>query len=215
LPRVNRSLHEPAAALEWLIAAGLVGALACSSAEPADSRAGSLDVEWTGADTGKLSAPAVAEWCEGLKVLELRAIQGDTGIALVLYPSDSIPPADSIAPAASATPGDYPVVPPERADSSRPSAAVALRWFAETSIRGFRGDSGTVVLEATGPAASAGRFSAYLQSATEGSRLTVTGSFKGLSVTPAPAGCVGGSPSPDEVGPPEESEAGEPVESAD
>jgi hypothetical protein len=215
LPRVNRFLHEPAAALEWLVAAGLVGALACSSAEPADSRAGSLDVEWTGADTGKLSAPAVAEWCEGLKVLELRAIQGDTGIALVLYPSDSIPRADSIVPADSATPGDYPVVPPERADSSRPSAAVALRWFAETSIRGFRGDSGTVVLEATGPSVSAGRFSAYLESTTEGSRLTVTGSFKGLSVTSAPAGCVGGSPAPEEVGPPEETETGEPVESAD
>jgi hypothetical protein len=192
-----------------LVAAGLIGVLACSSGEPVDSRTGSLDVEWTGADTGKLSAPAVAEWCEGLKVLELRAIQGDTGIALVLYPSDSIAPADS------ATPGDYPVVPPERADSSRPSAAVALRWFAETSILGFRGDSGTVVLEATGPAASAGRFSAYLQSATEGSKLTVTGSFKGLSVISAPAGCVGGSPAPEEVGPPEETEAGEPVESAD
>jgi hypothetical protein len=177
-----------------LVAAGLLGAVACSSGAPADSRTGSLDAEWIGADTGKLSAPAVAEWCDGLKLLELRATHGDTGIALLLYPADSVPPADSVAPADSATPGDYPVVPPERADSSRPSAAVALRWFAETSIRGFRGDSGTVVLEATGPGTSAGRFSAYLRSATEGSRLTVTGSFKGLSVTTAPKGCIGRPP---------------------
>jgi hypothetical protein len=206
-----------------LVAAGLAGALACSSGEPADSPTGSLEVEWIGSDTGKLSAPAVAEWCDSLKLLELRAIHGDTGIALVLYPSgsgtrsDSVPRTgpvakpgavakpgsvakpDSVAPGDSVTPGSYPVIAPERADSSRPSAAVALRWFAETSIRGFRGDSGTVVLEATGPGTSAGRFSAYLRSATEGSRLTVTGSFKGLTVTPAAQGCVGRPPpEPDE-----------------
>jgi hypothetical protein len=91
---------------------------------------------------------------------------------------------------------------PERADSSRPSAAVALRWFAETSIRGFRGDSGTVMLEATGRGTSAGRFSAYLRSATEGSRLMVTGSFKGLNVTPAAEGCAG--PPPQEPDEPDE-----------
>jgi hypothetical protein len=212
LSLVNRSLREPGAALERLVAAGLIGALACSSGEPGDSRIGSLEVEWTGADTGKLSAPAVAEWCDGLKVLELRAIQGDTGIALVFYPSgsrtraDSVPRRtdsaarpDSMAPGDSVTPGSYPVIAPERADSSRPAAALALRWFAETSIRGFRGDSGTVVVEATGPGTSAGRFSAYLRSATEGSRLMVTGSFKGLSVTPALQGCVGPRPpEPDE-----------------
>ncbi len=224
--------------MKRLVAAGFIGALACSSGEPAGSRTGSLDVEWTGADTGKLSAPAVAEWCDGLKVLELRAIQGDTGIALVLFPADSVPPADSavrtgfgaqrdsaarrdsVVPADSVTPGGYRVVPPERADSSRPSAAVALRWFAETSIRGFRGDSGTVALEATGPGASAGRFSAYLKSATEGSRLTVTGSFKGLTVTPAPKSCVGrpgqGLDEPDEPSEPDEpGEPDEPDESAD
>jgi hypothetical protein len=212
-----------------LVAAGLAGALACSSGEPADSRTGSLEAEWIGSDTGKLSAPAVAEWCDSLKLLELRAIHGDTGIALVFYPSgsgmraDSVPRTgsaakpDSVAPGDSVTPGTYPVIAPERADSSRPSAAVALRWFAETSIRGFRGDSGTVVLEAIGPGTSAGRFSAYLRSATEGSKLTVTGSFKGLSVTPAPKGCVGRPPQePDEPEALDEAEeADQSAESAD
>jgi hypothetical protein len=185
-------------------------------------------VEWIGSDTGKLSAPAVAEWCDSLKLLELRAIHGDTGIALVFYPSgsgtraDSVPRTaaakpDSVAPGDSVTPGSYPVIAPERADTSRPSAAVALRWFAETSIRGFRGDSGTVVLEAIGPGTSAGRFSAYLRSATEGSKLTVTGSFKGLSVTPAPKGCVGRPPQePDEPEALDEAEeADQSAESAD
>jgi hypothetical protein len=180
-------LREEVAALGWLAIAGVIALLACARGEPADSGAGSLEVVWTGSDTGKLSAPAAAEWCDSLEILELRAIHGDTGIALVLYPADSL------------TPGKYPVIAPERADSSRPSAAVALRWFAETSIRGFRGDSGTVVLEATGPGTWAGRFSAYLRSATEGSRLMTTGSFTGLSITPAARGCAGRPPQePDE-----------------
>lgn len=179
-------MREEVAALGWLVIAGVIALLACAPREPADSGAGSLEVVWTGSDTGKLAAPAVAEWCDSLEILELRATHGDTGIALVLYPADSL------------NPGKYPVIAPERADSSRPSAAVALRWFAETSIRGFRGDSGTVVLEATGPGTSAGRFSAYLRSTTEGSRLTVTGSFKGLSVTPAAQSCAGPPPQPDE-----------------
>jgi len=223
------TLREHVGVAARRIVAGLVATLACSSAEPARPPAGSLEVEWIGSDTGKLSAPAVAEWCDSLKLLELRAIQGDTGIALVFYPSGSgtragsvprtgaaVKP-DSVAAGDSVTPGKYPVVAPERADSSRPAAAVALRWFAETSIRGFRGDSGTVVLEATGPGTSAGRFSAHLRSATEGSRLTVTGSFKGLSVTPAPQACGGRPPQKPEKleelqGP---DQAAQPPESAD
>ena len=183
-------MRERVAALGWPAFAGVIAMLACAPREPADSGAGSLEVVWTGSDTGELSASAVAEWCDSLEIMELRAIHGDTGIALVLYPADSL------------TPGKYPVMAPERADSSRPSAAVALRWFAETSIRGFRGDSGTVMLEATGRGTSAGRFSAYLRSATEGSRLMVTGSFKGLNVTPAAEGCAG--PPPQEPDEPDE-----------
>ena len=183
-------MREPGAALGRLLAAGLAGALACASDEPPDSSAGSLRVEWTGADTGMLSAPAVAEWCDSLALLEIRAIHGDTGIALVIYPSDSA--ADSV------RPGTYTVVPPKRAARARPASAIAMRWFAETSIRGFSGDSGTVVLEAA--AAGAGRLSAHLRSPSEGGRLLLTGSFKGLTVTPAPAGCAGAPPSATDEG---------------
>jgi hypothetical protein len=165
--------------LQRLALAALMAAAACFSSESTESPAGSLQAEWTGVDTGKLSAPAVAEWCDSLKLLELRAIHGDTGIALVLYPSDSI------------APGEYVVVQPARADSSRPAAAAALRWFAETSIRGFRGDSGEVVLQSAAPGVMRGRFSVYFRSATEGSRLSTTGSFSGLNVTAAPKSCAG------------------------
>jgi hypothetical protein len=172
-------LRDPLAALGRLALIGLVSAAACSREQSAVSPEGTLEVQWIGSDTGKLVAPAVAEWCGNLRMLELRAVHGDTGIALALYPADSL------------AAGDYPTVPPERGDSTRPSAAVAMRWFAETSIRGFRGDSGSVTLAATGPGVGAGSFAARLRSSTEGSRLNVTGSFRGLTVHPAPPDCAG------------------------
>ena len=181
-------MRDPVAALGRLLAAGLVGAMACASDEPADHSAGSLHVEWTGADTGKLSAPAVAEWCDSLALLEIRAIQGDTGISLLVYPADS--GADSV------RPGTYPVVAPKRSARSRPASAIAMRWFAETSIRGFSGDSGSVELEGPG----AGRLSAHLRSPSEGSRLLLTGSFRGLTVTQAPPDCAGAPPAATDEG---------------
>ncbi len=198
-------MRERVTGLRWLLAAGMLGTAACSDQEQAAAPAGTLELTWTGSDTGKLSGPAVAEWCDSLDLLELRAIRGDTGIALLLYPSDSAATRDSV-PA-----GEYPVVPPQRAATSRPAAAIAMRWFAETSIRGFRGEGGSVVLESTGRAPSAGRFSAELLSATEGSRLTIAGSFKGLTVDTAPAACAGRpAEEPDTSG-----EADEPEESDD
>ncbi len=182
-------MRDELAALGRLATSGLLLAAACSGEEPEEAPGGSLEVQWVGADTGKLVAPAVAEWCDSLRMLELRAMHGDTGIALVLYPADS------------AAVGEYPLVPPERRDSTRPSAAVALRWFAETSVRGFRSDSGSVTLAALNPGSGSGRFSGRLRSATEGSRLTVAGTFKGLTVTPARKDCAGVAPDPDDSDP--------------
>ena len=171
------------------LALTVVTVAACARGDRAAPAGGTLEVQWVGSDTGKLVAPAVAEWCDSLRMLELRAVHGDTGIALVLYPADSV------------VPGIYPLVTPERADSARPSGALALRWFAETSMRGFRGDSGSVAVDSPGPRAAAGRFSARLRSTTEGSRLSVTGSFQGLSVTPAPPDCAGVAEDPDDPDP--------------
>jgi hypothetical protein len=185
-------MAEPLArAVGWTLAAA-IGATACSPSEPGAARPGSLQVEWVGSDTGKLVAPVVAEWCDSLGLLELRAIGGDTGVALVLYPPDSVGSPDSL------PPGKYPIVPPQRADSRRPASAVALRWFAETSIRGFRAESGLLTLESAGAGTGAGRFSGSLKSTTEGSRLSILGTFKGLTITPAPSDCAGRATPPDE-----------------
>ena len=179
-------MRECPAALGRLVG-GVMLLAACSRAEPSAPAGGSLEVQWVGSDTGKLVAPAVAEWCDSLRMLEVRAVHGDTGIALVLYPADSMKP------------GRYPLVTPQRRDSTRPAAALALRWFAETSIRGFRSDSGAVRVVALGPGTGSGTFGARLRSATEGSLLRLTGSFQGLTIRPASTECAGVSRSPDDT----------------
>ncbi len=143
---------------------------------PEDSGA-RLVAEWTGSDTGRIVAPARAEWCDSLGLLEVRAIHGDTGLALAVYPIGPV------------RPDTYPVLLPSRADSSPPSAAVVLRWFAETAIRGFQSDSGTVVLERADGRVS-GHFEAVIRSINDGMRLDLRGDFRDLPVGPPERGCA-------------------------
>jgi hypothetical protein len=151
-------------------------------------QAGRLEARWTGGDSGRVSAPATAEWCANRRLLEVRAVQGDTGFALVLYPLDTIEP------------DTYRVVQPEGADSLAPSAAVALRLFSPGAIKGFQGDSGNVVLEHSGSARLSGSVQARVRSVTNAERLLISGRFRDLSVVPQPRGC-GPAPAADSTGP--------------
>jgi hypothetical protein len=158
----------------------LIGlALGCARGDsPRAEPEARLEVSWTGSDTGRLAGAAVAEWCDTLRMLEIRAVRGDSGAAIALFPTDRV------------RPDSYPVRPPAQADSTRPAAAVALRWFAETAVKGFRSDSGGVVVEPAPGGRLSGRFAATLQSATDGSRLRARGTFHGLRVVPSTHGCV-------------------------
>jgi hypothetical protein len=140
---------------------------------------------WTGTDSGRIDSPASAEWCDSLGLLEIRALAGDTGIGVAIYPKGALHP------------GRYPVVRPEAADTSRPAAAVALRWFAETSIRGFKAESGAVVLERAPPGTYSGRIEAFTKSVTDNAHVTIRGTLRELTVRPARAGCVPRPPRPD------------------
>lgn len=144
-----------------------------------------LEVHWTGADTADFSAPAVAERCDSLGLLEIRAASGDTGIALALYRSGPVEP------------GDYPIRLPEQARATMPSAALALRLTARTSVLGFRGDSGKVSLRRSAGGVLFGSFSAGARAAAGRGRLTLDGSFEGLRVQPAARGCSAELPSAD------------------
>lgn len=152
---------------------------ACRTWENQQLQAGQLEARWSGADSGRISAPAAAEWCPQRLLLEIRAIRGDTGLAMVLYPVDTILSGDS-----------YPVVAPTRADSGRPSASVALRLFAPTAIKGYQGDSGAVLLERSGSGQISGRMAARARSVQGGKPVRLNGKFDRIAVMPQERGCI-------------------------
>ena len=151
---------------------------ACDAGEIQQSPAGRLEAQWTGADSGKLSAHATAEWCADRLRLEIRAIQGDTGLALAVYPVDSV------------VPDSYPVVEPTRADSARPSAGVGLRLFSQTAVKGYRGDSGTVLLERSGTGQVSGRLAARARGVPNGEQIRLRGKFERVAILPQQRGCT-------------------------
>jgi hypothetical protein len=173
---MNRCGPIPRTLAGRLALAGVLAA--CGGRERPVAEVAQLEVEWTGADTGRLAGAATAEWCGPLRVLEIRAVAGDSGVGIALYPRDTV------------RPDSYAVVPPERADSIPPSAAVALRYFAETAVKGYQSDSGRVLVSATAGGRLSGRFTTSLKSASDGSRLRAGGVFRDVQVVPATRGCL-------------------------
>jgi len=164
------------------LAVGLALLTACDIRESQQTLAGRLEAQWAGADSGKVSTHAAAEWCAERIWLEIRAIQGDTGLAMVLYPVDSIV-SDS-----------YPVVDPTRADSVRPSASLGLRLFSQTAVKGYRGDSGAVLLVRSSSGQLSGSVTARARAVPNGEPLRLSGKFERVAVVPQQRGCVAESP---------------------
>jgi hypothetical protein len=151
---------------------------ACGTPPERKSGTGSIEAQWTGADTGKMAAPMTAEWCDVRRALEIRGVAGDTGFGLVLYPVDTID-ADS-----------YRIVLPDGADTaSPPSAAIALRVFSTNTIQGYQGDSGTIALERGTDGELSGVLEARARSVVNGQLLTVTGKLRDLTIVPQKRGC--------------------------
>ncbi|MGN6393205.1 MAG: hypothetical protein ACTHM9_13305 [Gemmatimonadales bacterium] len=126
------------------------------------------------------TAGAAAEWCDSLRMLQVRSIKGDTGVAIVLYPGPRMQP------------GEYPVRPPEEADSvSPPAAALAARWLSATAVQGFQAESGVVTLTRAPDGSLDGRFHATGHGLPISLRLAIAGSFEGLREARAPRSCAG------------------------
>jgi hypothetical protein len=162
----------------------LAGAPGCQVGKGPVTPGPRLEVRWTGGEAATFGAPATADWCDSLNLLEILAMSGDTGIAIAIYSREGI-----------AT-GAYPVRPPEAADSVPPSSAIGLRWFTQTSVRGFQGDSGSLSLTREADGTLSGRFKAAAHPVTGKGPLTLTGSFGGLRERPATRGCSTAPPSP-------------------
>jgi hypothetical protein len=147
---------------------------ACRKPHGGSSEAGHLKAEWIGADRGRISAPATAEWCGERRLVEIRAIQGDTGFALALYPKDTL------------ITGRYPVMDPLKAESLPPAAGIALRWFTQNAVKGFQGDTGTVFLDRSGSGELGGSVSGSAHSVSDTQRVRFKGTFEALTLRSSP-----------------------------
>jgi phage protein U len=135
-------------------------------------------VQWTGSERGQISGVAAAEWCGLQKLLEIRTVQGDTGIELALYPGKTV------------VAGAYRVMDPVKAESVPPAAGVALRWVTQTAVQGFQGDSGTVHLRRSNSGRFSGNVSAHARSVIDTQRVYIKGTFDDLTLERAGRGCT-------------------------
>lgn len=150
--------------------------LVAGCGEPA-AGPGTIEVRWTGADSGRLRVPAVARWCSNDSAMEITGAAGDSGVALAVLPRDSL------------TVGVFPVGAP-RAGHSRPGARMALRWPGQTLVEGYYGLSGSVTVD-SGDGLN-GRVEATMTNVNSSGRISLTGEFRGLSLVPGSIGACGG-----------------------
>ena len=152
--------------------------LGCRSEDP--SGPGRIAVSWTGADTGHLSVPALARWCDNDSVVEISGAAGDSGVAFAMLPRDS-----------AVSPGDFPVGLPLH-DRIRPSARVALRWVGEMLTEGYYGLRGTVTVD-SGSSLS-GSVQATLRSVNNSKEISLNGTFTRVRIQPGAAASCGMAP---------------------
>jgi len=161
----------------WLLCTSGI-ATACGDSPDSAGKAGWVAASWTGADTGRMAGSGIAEWCAERRALEIRGVQGDTGLAVVLYPVDSIEP------------DTFRVVLPEGADTLAPSGAIGLRLFEANAVQGYQGDSGAIVLQRAESGQLSGTIAARARSVVNGQQVRLTGQLRNLNVVPQGRGCV-------------------------
>jgi hypothetical protein len=158
-----------------LVCCSLGLALTLSGCQKAQGGTGRLEARWTGGDSGKIAGPARALWCPEDSLVKLTVIQGDAGFGLALYPLDTL--ISSL----------FEISHPHDS-TSRPRAAIAVRWFTDQVIAGYLGDSGTVTVTRRDSTFD-GQLDAYLRSASGNKTIRLTGAFRGVRLRDRPGGC--------------------------
>jgi len=153
------------------IAVAALLAAACGPARP------SLTAVWAGADTGRLVAPAVARWCPARRLLEISAVHGDSGLAIVAYPGPN------------GFAGTFPLYDPLRDSTRRPSAAVATRWTRLDVVVGFRSIAGVAHLTRADGAVSGSVQAQLLPTVAGGETLSVSIDVPALALDSSPGSC--------------------------
>jgi len=156
----------------------LLSCLSCGSADLGGT--GTLEAAWTGADNGSVRTTAVAQWCPERRFAEILGVHGDTGVAIALRELDSI------------RPGRYAAVLPDSADTTGPSATVALRFLSRTSITGFRSDSGEVTVTRARDGSLAVDFAVRARAPEAAARIGLRGRAAGVAIRDGGIDCAAG-----------------------
>lgn len=152
-----------------------LGLAACGIVPGRNAR---LEAVWDGSNRGRLVASATAVWCRDAKIARITAMEGDSGVSVLIHPAESL------------VVGRYSIVEPGSAQASTPAAALALRLLGSTSVVGYRSESGTLTLEKVEGGRVWGRFESQAKVATAlTGKIQVNGRFAGVPVTAGGAAC--------------------------
>lgn len=160
------------------VAAGILVALALAGCEGVTGRNARFEAVWAGSDRGRLVASATGFWCRDAKIAQITAMQGDSGISVLIHPAESL------------VTGRYPVLEPGSARISTPAAALALRLLGSTSVVGYRSESGTLTLEKVERGRVWGQFESQAKVVTAlAGKIQLNGRFAGVPVSAGGTAC--------------------------
>ena len=168
----SRIGRQAAAATAIVLALGGCGAVAWERDKEG------IEITWSGAEKGTMTAPAGAVWCSAARTVQLTAVQGDTGVGIMIYPAESL------------VVGKYPIVEPADARTRPPAASVGLRLVNQTAVSGYQGRAGAVVMERVQGGRMSGHFEAIARTATGAAgTIRLTGHFASVPLTSGASAC--------------------------
>lgn len=148
-------------------------AVAACTGTPPDREGGSegsgrFEVTWDGWVKGRIRVDLTGSVCTDDRLVEMLAYKGDVGAGVSLYSLDAVIPAR------------YPIFDPLLLDPPRPGSAMALRWFAETTLIGMEGYGGWVEVESVAGDTISGRFEVQLRNLEHSDTVIATGTFRNV-----------------------------------
>jgi hypothetical protein len=167
--------HAPGASAGMAALGFMTILAACSGGVPGNSP--QLKASWTGVDSGQLAAPATASWCASGGLLEIMAIASDSGVAVLLYPTDGV------------RSGSFTVIDPLHQQVRAGGAALGARWTTAEQVIGFRGVSGGVRLRVENGSLAGDMEGMMLRPGFSAESLRFKASFAGLRADSGATAC--------------------------
>ncbi len=126
-----------------------------------------------------MAGTATAVWCSAARVAQITALQGDTGLGILIHATDSL------------VVGRYSIVEPESARTTAARATLGLRLLTPTAVVGYQSRGGTLTLDRLKRSRISGRFDAKAHSATVAAgSISVAGRFREVPVVSGGPACA-------------------------